>query len=90
MGIGFTSSTTTGGIMINLPVAFRTKPTGITFAGSVCNLSTGNFTSMSYDQATTLMVMPSMVGTSFVTGGATAIRGNPDGTTTLGIDGGEL
>ena len=90
LGIGFMNSTTTGGILINLPVTFRTKPTGITFSGSACNLSTGNFTSMSYDQATTSMVMPSMVGTSFVTSGATAVRGNGDGTTTLGIDGGEL
>jgi hypothetical protein len=90
LGIGFTNTTTAGGIMINLPVTFRTKPTGITFAGSACNISTGNFTSMAYDQATTSMVMPSMVGTSFVTGGATGVRGNADGTTTLGIDGGEL
>ena len=90
LGIGFMNSTTAGGILINLPVTFRTKPTGITFSGSACNLSTGNFTSMSYDQATTSMVMPSMVGTSFVTSGATAVRGNSDGTTTLGIDGGEL
>jgi hypothetical protein len=90
LGIGVATSTTAVSTIIQLPVTFRTKPTGITLAGEAFNATSGSPTGITYDQATVNAIMPYVNGTGFTSGNVVSIRGGGAGTTTLSIDGGEL
>jgi len=90
LGIGVATSTTAVSTIIQLPVTFRTKPTGITLSGEAFNATSGSPTGITYDQATVNAIMPYVNGTLFVSGTPVSIRGGGAGTTTLSIDGGEL
>jgi hypothetical protein len=90
LGIGVATSTTAVSTIIQLPVTFRTKPTGITLSGEAFNATSGSPTGITYDQATVNAIMPYVNGTGFTSGSVVSIRGGGAGTTTLSIDGGEL
>jgi hypothetical protein len=87
---GSCQSTTGARGILQLPVPTRTAPTSITVGGSAPSISTGVYTSATFDRSSTNAILIAVAGTGFTSGGGLFIYGNTDATTYIDIGGAEL
>lgn len=90
IGIANTHNSTTGRTYIKLPVTMRRDPTGLAIIGSTPGVGTGAYSSLTFDRATADLLMATLNGSSFTSGGSSMIYGAGDATTYLEVTGAEL